>query len=139
MVDTPKQRAGAGFLFELLDGGNSFKLTLPPIAINAIASAPVSISVELSIEQLDSLIEGLGTQRAAASVRQPQEPMSPPPTALDPKWLTSDDPLTGNSVVQLCHPNTGWLQFEFPPTEAAKLGRLLQDQAQLARAPRRPN
>jgi hypothetical protein len=101
------------------------------------SNARLSISSEagkvaLSAAEVDQLIAGLKKYRALMT------PSVPTDYALgqrikcvaDPHWKTELDLMLGASMVHIRDPGLGWLHFLFPKAEAARLGRLLQAQAE---------
>jgi hypothetical protein len=48
---------------------------------------------------------------------------------VDPLWNALASPLLPGKIVAVRHPGYGWVGFQFPSDEAAKLGAFLSDQS----------
>lgn len=83
---------------------------------------------DLTVDELDQLIEKAGTRRASL---MPAHPMTPPEgrtTAYaDPRWVIKAEGT--NTLLWVRHPGFGWLPFVIPPHERANMLTTLLHQA----------
>ena len=86
-------------------------------------TAPLQ-KVSLRAADIDLLIATLAHHRATM---EPEVPRTLPDlkevrTALDPNSILHAPASTNNKLLFIRHPGLGWLMFQLPPPEAAKLG-----------------
>ena len=86
---------------------------------------PVPDISELSASEIDAVIAQILIIRPAMLPAQPAEPPSYSSALADPAWRAFLDMGTGMSIVRLCHPALGWLDFALPAMERAKLAGVL--------------
>jgi hypothetical protein len=82
-------------------------------------------NVRLSVADVDSLIAKLALQRAtlAPPVPRVQPDLSAVGLVPDPIWILRAAGSTPDKLLLIRHPGLGWLMFQLPPAQAAKLGR----------------
>jgi hypothetical protein len=83
--------------------------------------------VHLRASEIDSLIAKLAQHRATMA---PEVPRSLPELEdvgmiRDPIWILHAPGSTQDKLLLIRHPGLGWLTFQLPPAEAAKLGHAL--------------
>jgi hypothetical protein len=83
--------------------------------------------VHLRASEIDSLIAMLAQHRATMA---PEVPRSLPELEddgmiRDPIWILHAPGSTKDKLLLIRHPGLGWLMFQLPPSEAAKLGHAL--------------
>lgn len=80
--------------------------------------------VNLRAADIDLLIAKLAQFRATMA---PEIPRTLPDlkdvaTALNPTWILHSPTASNDKLFLIRHPGLGWLMFQLPPSEAAKLG-----------------
>jgi len=94
--------------------------------------------VHLRASDIDSLIAKLAQHRATMAPEIPQSlPEREDVTMIhDPIWILHAPTSTKDKLLLIRHPGLGWLTFQLPPSEAAKLGHALLPNGPQQRADR---
>jgi len=100
--------------------------------VRIVVPSEPQVTLSLDAAHLDMFIKALADARGALL---PEHPMDLAPgtkvnAVTDPRWSTAQEPLTGGSVLHLRDPRYGWMHFVLPRHEAARLGKLMQLQAE---------
>jgi hypothetical protein len=83
--------------------------------------------VTLRASDVDSLIAKLAYFRAGMTPEIPRVSSDPGNLGrvLDPLWILHAPLLAKDKLLLVRHPGLGWMMFQLPPSEAAKLGHAL--------------
>lgn len=83
-----------------------------------------SSHVRLRASDIDALIARLAHHRATMTPEIPRmmPDLKEVATATDPIWVLHAPASTRDKLLFIRHPGLGWLMFQLPPSEAAKLG-----------------
>lgn len=89
---------------------------------------PIPDISDLTGDEVDQLIARILTVRPTL---KPEHALEPPAHSLalaDPRWRSFLDATSGMTILRICHPALGWLDFALPPVERAKLAGTLVTQ-----------
>lgn len=88
----------------------------------------------LTLEQLTSIIQGLGLARQHIASGRPTPPLEGQQVhaVYDANWYVAPDLRHGGSALVFHHPCYGPIAFVVPPDQAGQIARLLTMQSQMA-------
>jgi hypothetical protein len=91
------------------------------------------LALKLDVAGVEDLLRNLGDFRSSMNQQVPKtfELGQKVGAVPDPCWVSEPELMHGASLIHLRDPRYGWLHFLLPRPEAAKLGTVLQRQAEI--------
>lgn len=102
-------------------------LSMTELAVEVLTDNGVLGKITLRTSDIDALITKLAHVRAAMAPEIPRTGFEPRDmsTIHDPLWVLHAPPAATHKLLFVRHPGFGWMMFQLPPSEAAKLGHAL--------------
>jgi hypothetical protein len=103
------------------------------LAIELSADEATSGRITLRAADVDTLIASLANSRSAMTHEVPRMLLESTSVCkvIDPNWIVHSPATTKDKLLIFRHPGLGWIMFQLPASEAARLGHAL-----LSAAPR---
>ncbi len=105
----------------------SINATATQARLTLLPASGLDGSIDLTLDQLTSLMNALGAARARLLAGQPQPALEQVEikAIIDPRWRVQPEALTEGSMLAFQHPGFGPLGFVLPAPEVEKLVRAL--------------